>query len=120
MSQINCADLVKTREFGQALRAVGVWIDAHRSPAINLIDPQQISRELPQFSNEEIADAIFCFAADGGLKPVFAVRTPTGVLADKVYAAPEEVPEIAEDRFFNPFSTAGSEVVPLFKIVNIR
>jgi hypothetical protein len=120
MSQINCADLAKTREFGQALRAVGVWIDAHRSPTVNLIDPQQISRELPQFSNDEIANAIFCLAADGGLTPVFAVRTPTGVLADKVYAAPDAVPDIEEDRFRQPFATAGSEVVPLFKIVNRR
>ena len=115
MSQINCVDLAKTRSFARVLRAVGGWLDSHSSTP--LFDPQQMSQELPQFSAAELSQAIACLGEDGYFRPVFAVRTPSGVIADGVFQDADQVPKKLRDRFDHEFSTAGSEIVPMFEFV---
>jgi hypothetical protein len=115
MSQTNCVGLARTRNFARVLRAVGGWLDSHSSTP--LFDPQQMSRELPQFSVAELSQAIACLGEDGYFKPVFAVRTPSGVIADEVFQEATQVPPKLRDRFDHEFLTEGSEIVPMFEFV---
>jgi hypothetical protein len=101
--------------FTRVIREVGEWIDAHSSAPV--FDPQQLSRELPQFGLSDISQAIACLAEDGDFRPVFAVKTPTGVIADDLFRDVNEIPPEIRDRFNHLFLTSGSEIVPLFEFV---
>jgi len=118
MSQINCADSAKIPSFGRAMRAVGEWIDLHSSAS--MFDPQQLSRELPQFGVGVLSVALSCLAEDGDLRPVFMVKTPSGVLAEGIFSNPESIPDEVRDRFDHAFRTSGSEIVPMFEFVKRR
>jgi hypothetical protein len=115
MSQTNCADSAKAPRFGRVMLAVGEWIDSHSSAPI--FDPQQLSKELSQFAIRDISKALACLAEEGGFRPVFVVRTPSGVIADDVFPDPESIPPEIRDRFDHAFLTSGSEIIPMFQFV---
>jgi hypothetical protein len=98
----------------RALRVILEWIYQH--DGIQVIYPSVLSRET-SLDPVSIAKGLSILAKEGLLRRVYKVTTPTGVLADEEFNDPRDIPPRLPDRFNHYFSTAESDVVPVFQMV---
>lgn len=115
MSRINFGNLIsRHRENKRALREIEDWINHHEDA--NVLYPSVLARET-SLDPVSLAKALNVLVREGVVRRVYKVTTPNGVLTDEEFNDPREIPEQLPDRRNQYFSTAESDVVPIFQMV---
>lgn len=102
-------------DLAATLHSIGDWVRSH--PDWNLIDPRELSRQLPDLPAIKLALALRLLVQHGFLKQVYMITTPSGVLADGAYDDPRRIPDVARDRFNQPFDTSEADVIAVLTAI---
>jgi DNA-binding HxlR family transcriptional regulator len=89
------------------------WAKAHQN--WNLVDPRELRRDLYDVDPVLLSLALQALVNFGVLRRVYRAVTPSGLLADKDYDDPREVPELVPDRFNHYFPSSEGDIIPVFK-----
>jgi len=84
---------------------------------VEVIYPNDLARELRSVDPIALTTALTFLVKEGVLKRVYKVITPGGVLADRDFNDPTEIPDKIADRFENTIDTSDLDIVPVFKKV---
>jgi hypothetical protein len=115
MPQISFADLInKYPHSREALLEIAAWLNRHEDATV--LYPSVLARET-SLDPVSLAKALTLLVREGILRRVYKVTTPSGALADEEFDDPRKIPEQLPDRFDHYFSTAESNVVPVFQMV---
>ncbi len=116
MSPINFDALINNYpESKRALRKLEKWMLTHGD--VQAINPTTLAREVRGVDAVALANALTLLVKAGLLRRVYKVLTPSGVFAEGEFDDPTKIPERLPDRWEHYFSTAESDVVPIFKKV---
>jgi len=96
------------------LRKLESLLQKHRPGSV--ITPKELARNIP-VDAKALSDALTLLIEAGVLRQVYKVTTPSGVLTEEDYDDPRDIPDTLPDVWANPFDTAESDIVPVFKRV---
>lgn len=75
-----------------------------------------LAKDLPDVTSPALAGTLILLVREGVLQRTYAVLTPDGVLAEREFADPHDIPDTLPDRFEHYFNTAESDIVPVFRM----
>jgi hypothetical protein len=116
MSRINFDTLAVQRpDLGRVWLRLSDWFGKH--PRLSFVDLRRLARELPDVSTLELAQATQDLVQRGLLQPVYRVMTPDGVLLDRDFPSPVDVPARMPNRFHTQtFDTSEGDIVAGFTL----
>jgi hypothetical protein len=111
MSLINFDILADEKhELRQVWERMDDWFQRH--PTRKYVDVRRLSRDLADISVAKLAVALDLMARRGLLRQVFRVLTPEGVLLDRDFDSPLDVPDRMPNRFeSSSFDTSEGDIV---------
>src|SRR5260370_40364911 len=118
MSPINFAALAaENPELGLAWAGLSEWFKKHRK--VNFIDIRRLSAEMRGVNVVDLAKALHGLVQQGALKQIYRVAAPDGVLIDRDFSSPTEIPERMPDRFHRTtFDFSEGDIVSGFLLEN--
>src|SRR5262245_15950182 len=103
------AESAKALGLRDAVESIGVFVRAH--PKWAQIDTRDLrTLKLDPYT---LTRAVLYLVDAGVFEQRYAVTTPSGSLADDVFADPATIPESLPDRFNQYYATADQDVVPV-------
>lgn len=114
MSPVSFEHLAKQNpKYKRALDHLQSWINAH--PQDRVLNPLKLRKDLAKLNPAELTMALDLLMQEGLLHRVYKVVTPAGVLAERDFDDPSEIPDKLPDRFEHYFETSDADVIPIFR-----
>ena len=114
MPQINFDTLTADRpDLHTAFSELSAWFREHAQ--VRLIDPRRLARDLPNVSDQQLAEALFYLRRRGMLRQMFALQAPNGTLLGDTFSSPKSVPKYVRGRFDENVDTSDCRIVTVYR-----